>query len=283
MSDSSVFSPRVAIRVVVLVEYGSCTHPDHDRLLTGISCRLERVRTDVTPGQMLPCPNEAFEFSGYQEGLARVLRAHGSAATQPLHVVFANDTLTTGHPRSLSSRMLRWLVQMPASTAPRLVGLRMPLNDGIRALTGKQGYVSTWAFALSGTAAALGAVRFYEGNEVYARFASTMPPDLPPAYRRWQHGWLAPTGLFSGWYKACPGNALDDATLRRKELAIYLEHRLPRRLASLGFEMVDLGTLLPQPQALTLRALRLLDRLHVNRLKLVRRLPLLLRRAWVQR
>jgi hypothetical protein len=267
------------VSVMVLVEYGNRKNPVLERLLANAGCRLERVRTDVAPGQVLIDPNEAFEFSGYQEGLARVLRPHGATPTRPLHVVFANDTLANGHPMSLSYHMLHWLTQSTASAVPRFVGLRMPINDGIRTLTGEQGYVSTWAFALIGTAAALGAVRFYEGNEVYTRFASTVLPELPPAYLAWQRGWLAPKGFFSGWHKAYPGIALSTATRQRKELAIYLEHRLPRRLASLGFEMVDLGTLLSPAQALCLRALRLLDRLHVNRLKLAYGLPLLLRRT----
>ncbi len=270
------------IGAIVLVEHGAHEHPVLERLLANTSCHVERVRTDLAPGQALADPNEALEFSGYQEGLARVLHAHGAAPTQPLHVVFVNDTLASGHPLSLSRRMLRWLAELPASAGPRLAGLRMPLNDAIRTLTGEQGYVSTWAFALSGTAAALGAVRFYEGDEVVARFASTLQPDLPPAYRAWQRSWLAPVDFFRGWYKACPGTELDDATRRRKELAIYLEHRLPRRVAALGFEMVDLGILLSPSQALTLRALRRLDRLHVNRLKLAHRLPQLLRRTRAQ-
>jgi hypothetical protein len=275
-------SQQQVLSVLVLVDYGNRKNPALERLLVSASCLLERVSTDVLPGQVLVDPNEAFEFSGYQEGLARVLSTHGAAPTQPLHVVFANDTLTNGHPISLSYRLLRWLTQLPASATPRFSGLRMPINDGIRALTGEQGYVSTWAFALSGTAGALRGVRFYEDNEVSARFASTLLPDLPPAYLAWQHSWLAPKGLFSGWHKACPGISLDKATRHRKQLAIYLEHRLPQRLAALGFEMVDLGSLLSPVQALCLRALRLLDRLHVNRLKLAHRLPLLLRRTRVQ-
>jgi hypothetical protein len=257
---------------VVLVEYGPGPRPALDRLLADLPCPVERVRTDLPPGSALADPNEALEFSGYQEGLARVLRANNGAPDEPLIVVFANDTLAGGHPPALSRLLLGRLPQLQPAPRPRLVGLQMPLNDGIAAVTGLRGYVSTWAFALCAPRATLAAVRFYGADDVLARFDVTK---LPAAYREFLQRWLAPTGFFSGWYKAQPGALLDASTRRRKELAIYLEHMLPSRLAALGFETIDVGDVLPPALKIWRRWLRQLDRLHVNRLKLQHRLPLL--------
>jgi hypothetical protein len=257
---------------LVVVEYGVGPRPALERLLAGLPCPVERVRTDLQPGSAMADPNEALEFSGYQEGLARVLRANAGAPDEPLTVVFVNDTVVGGHPPSLARLLLRRLPGLHAKGAPRLVGLRMPLNDGIAAVTGPHGYVSTWAFALCAPRATLEAVRFYGPDEVLARFDATT---LPPAYRDALQRWLEPTGLFSGWYKALPGVALDDRTRQRKQLTIYLEHTLATRLAALGFETLDLGEVLPPALALWRHWLRRLDRLHVNRLKLQRRIPAL--------
>jgi hypothetical protein len=152
----------------------------------------------------------------------------------------------------------------------------MPLPNALREVSSQHGYVSTWAFALHATPTQLRALRFYAPGEVLAQFSHSVQPGLPAAYRAWVRRWLEPDRLWNGWYKAIPGQALDSATLQRKELAIYLEHSLLRRLDRLGFETRDVAALLPGRRALWLKMLRWFDRLNVNWLKLQRRVPALL-------
>lgn len=281
--DAAIADRRLPLAALVVVEHGAAPRPALERALARLRARgtllVERVRNDVAPGVALADPNEALEFSGYQEGLARVLARLRVAPDRPLTVVFANDTLATGHPAPLARLLLDALPQLGASDAPRLSGLVMPVSPAMALVTGMRGYVSTWAFALQAPAEVLGRLRLYDPHEVVQRFALDGAA-LPSAYVAWMRDWLAPSHWLRGWYKACPGQRMDAVTQRRKELAIYLEHRLPRRLAALGFEMVDLGDLLSGPRAAWLALLRRGDRLHVNRLKLRHRLPHALRRAF---
>ncbi|MCC7461853.1 MAG: hypothetical protein IT480_05240 [Gammaproteobacteria bacterium] len=267
--------------VCVLVEYGSGKKPGLEARLASLRCPVERVRTDRPPGRFITEVNEALEFSGYQEGLARVLRERESMAELPLTVVFANDTLGAGHEGALARLLLGTLPSLPPAMRPRMVGLVMPVSPAIALVSGARGYVSTWAFALQAPLGTLQKVRFYDDQEVMRRF-DLDGAGLPPHYLGWMRSWLAPRDWLRGWYKACPGIALDETTRRRKELSIYLEHRLPGRLAALGFEMVDLGDVLRGSRAFQLSLLRRADRLHVNRLKLRHRLPQAWQRA-VQR
>ena len=271
------------LAALIVVEHGAAPRPALERALARLRARgtllVERVRNDVAPGVALADPNEALEFSGYQEGLARVLARLQPAPEQPLTLVFANDTLASGHPAALARLLLDALPCLAGTHTPRLSGLVMPVSPAMALVTGMPGYVSTWAFALQAPAGVLGEVRFYGAHEVMGRF-EIEDGALPGPYLAWMREWLEPRHWLRGWYKACPGRQLDAATRRRKELAIYLEHRLPRRLAALGFEMVDLGELLSGPRAAWLALLRRADRLNVNRLKLRHRLPHALRRAF---
>lgn len=256
----------------VLVEYGGSRRPDVEARLRSLHCPLERVRTDRAPGRFIVEVNEALEFSGYQEGLARVLQESKPPPEHPMTVVLANDTLGAGHPAALARLLLEALPTLPHAMQPRMVGLVMRVPPSIALVSGEGGYVSTWSFALQAPAGLLERTRFYDDHEVTGRF-DLDGAGVPPEYRDWMHNWLAPRHWLRGWYKASPGLPLDETTRRRKELAIYLEHRLPGRLAALGFEMVDLGELLSGPRAVQLSLLRGADRLHVNGLKLRHRLP----------
>ncbi len=242
--------------------------------------RLERVRTDIAPSQCLTAPNEAFEFSGYQEGLQRLLTDSDWAGDDSAArlIVFVNDTITTSHATMLSRFLMTQLLALDEQrvASPALVGLAMGASGAILAATGGLGYASTYAFALLGQVEQLRQVRFYEPNEVVHRFAQELLPNLPADYVASVRGWLEPQHPLMGWHNAIPGCPLDPATRLRKQLAIHLEHTMPQRLRRLGFAFVDLGALLPPTQRLRLRLLRLVDRLYINRLKLRVRLPQLL-------
>lgn len=270
------------VRPIILVSYGPSHRPALDRLLAQTRRPVIRVRTDDSPGECVADLNEAFEFSGYQEGLGRILRDLPGDGDAPLFVTFVNDTLATGHPRCVAQGLLDALACRPhhpsmaaATPAPRLLGWHMPLAAALHGVSGARGYVSTWAFTLAARREDLARVRFYGPHEVDSCFDATWA-GLPAPYKDWVNRWLAPTHWLRGWYKACPGRPLDDATRRRKRLSIYLEHTLALRLAPLGFEPMDAGRCVGAGQAALLRCLRGLDRINVNRLKLAHRLPHLL-------
>ncbi len=270
---------------LVVVEYGrSRSDPELARVLRQLPAEvvqhLERVRTDVSPGQCLAAPNEAFEFSGYQEGLERLLadtRWAGDDDASRL-IVFVNDTITSSHATMLSRFLMTQLLALNEQRValPALVGLTMGASGAILAATGGLGYVSTYAFALFGRVEQLRQVRFYQPDEVAHRFAREVLPRLPADYVASVRGWLEPLHPLMGWHNAIPGRPLEPATRLRKQLAIHLEHTMPQRLHRLGFSFVDLGSLLTPTQRLRLRLMRLVDRLYINRLKLRVRLPQLL-------
>jgi hypothetical protein len=249
-------------------------------------CRVERVRTDQAPGQQLPDPNEAFEFSGYQEGLLRLITDANWCTGQDSEdaycvVVFVNDTIVAGHSRWLVQQLLASLLQLHKIRwqRPALVGLATTPFEAVKAVAGPLGYVPTYAFALVGRIDDLRRVSFYSSAELAKSFQLRTWPGLPLAYVQHVQGWLEPQHLLKGWYKALPGHPLDLATRQRKQLTVYLEHSLPARLASLGFQLVDVTALPGWFGRLRLEALKRVDRINVNRLKLKARLPLLWKRG----
>ena len=271
---------------LVAVEYGSNNETSLDRFLAAnerkFGCKCIRVRTDILPGQILDNPNEAFEFSGYQEGLGRVLMEANEilspdASDLPINVVFFNDTLITGHVAPLSKILIEELLRQhcrPGSESA-FMGLRMPLDDPTRLVTGEQAYISTWAFALSGPRSAFEGLRFYEADEVLTPFDASFFSKLPLAYLEALRTWLEPTNLLRGWYKAIPGRPLSDSEKMRKMLSIYIEHTLPKRLLRHGFRTKDVTVQLRGWRSKPLQWLRLLDRVYVNYLKVRYRLSAL--------
>jgi hypothetical protein len=262
---------------IVLVMHGNQQGPALDELLAATGRPVIRVRTDAGAGRFVADPGEAYEFSGYQEGLGLALQALPAADDVPASITFVNDTLASGHPNCVARAVLAALAPPPtAGPAARVAGLRMPLNPAIASVSGPRGYLSTWAFTLTAARPVLQRVRFYGAADVRSSFGPTWT-ELPAPYREWVDRWLAPEHWLRGWYQACPGRPLDEATRQRKRLSIYLEHTLLPRLGELGFEPADVGQAQGGFAQWNLRLLRLIDRLHVNRLKLAHRLPQLLR------
>lgn len=270
---------------LIVVEYGrSRSDPELAQVLRQLPAdavqRTERVRTDVAPGQCLANPNEAFEFSGYQEGLQRLLADAAWAQDDgtPRVIVFINDTITTSHATMLARYTMSQLLALDLQRvrAPALVGLTMRATGAILAATDGLGYASTYAFALVGQIEQLRQVRFYGPAEVASRFTHEVLTQLPPDYVDSVRAWLEPAHPLMGWHNAVPGRVLDPTTRLRKQLAIHLEHTMPRRLRKLGFTFVDLGSLLPPAQRLRLQLLRVVDRMYINTLKLRVRLPQML-------
>lgn len=268
---------------LIVVSYGNDKNIALEKLLRGLlvdfNVNIIRVDTSLIPGVFLADPNESFEFSGYQEGLATAINMAFSSGLKideesSCTTVFINDTISDAHLPSLSRFLLRELLELKWSLGlmPIFAGLKMPVNRQVELATGSRGYISTWAFALAGPIGIIKRVNFYRNNEIYTLFDKKVAPNLSKDYIDAVSHWLEPVNFFKGWYKSLPGKQLSKATKQRKILTIYLEHALPYRLAEIGFYMVDLGELVVLRKAFFLVFLRRLDRFYLNYLKLNYRL-----------
>lgn len=268
---------------IVAVQYGVENNKVFNEFIASkqkkSGCKCICIRTDVFPGRILDNPNEAFEFSGYQEGLAIVLEeVNLDQGYMPndilINIVFINDTVLTGHLSVLSNVLIDQLLtrEFVANHSPSFLGLAMPANEPISSIAGQQEYISTWAFSLLGNKSILNKLQFYEVDEISASFAKIIVPRLPLVYLEYINNWLEPKNMFSGWYKAIPNIQLAANIKSRKMLTIYLEHTLPKRLVKLGFCSKDIILESTIINSLLLMILRKLDRLYVNCLKFKYRL-----------
>lgn len=240
---------------------------------------FREVLTSEPSGRFVKNINEAFEFSGYQEGLALVLEEINlleKIEHEERHaIVMANDTIFSGHFNLLTRFVLHnfaILNYRNSSQIPRLTGLVMNLSPEITTVVKASGYVSSWLFMLEGTIEQLQKVRFYNSEIRSNNFIQDYYQKFPDIYRRPIDAWLQPSHLLRGWYQALPGRPLPQSTLDRKRFAIYLEHSLPSQVGRSGFEMSCLSQRLSLFSRTLLRILRLMDRCYVNLLKLRRRL-----------
>ena len=269
---------------LISVEYGDEYSAELQKIYKTIArdyqCNIIRVRTDQDFGRFVLNVNEAFEFSGYQEGLEIAIREcrarnEGGLNESRCTFVFVNDTWLVGHLRSLGLLLIKHMLQRRhvQGELSTFFGLLMASDDKTSTVIGDQSYISTWAFGLTASLYDMQGVRFYNEREICGDFKQNTLPSLAPEYRKFLESWLQPTNIFRGWYKAIPGVPLDDLSMERKSLTIYLEHSLPSRLALHGFEMVDISDLLPLFDAILINFLRRIDRINTLYLKLKMRLP----------
>lgn len=274
---------------VVIVQYGDRHSGEVQKLARRLSTRhsacCEIVRTDKPEAAaFVSNPNEAMEFSGYQEGLGKVMAAATAAGLgedETATFVFMNDTAISSHIKWLSHLSLNILFDNLKSNSGRAneyIGLRMPISSGIEQISGKDGYLSTWFFALRASMRTLGKVRFYEEPETFENFSKSVLPRLPALYMADVDSWLKPTHWLKGWYQAIPGRELDRDTRNRKLMSIYLEHRLPARLRELDFVVADISGFASAGQKNLLSRLRVADRLNTNVIKLRLRAPYFLKK-----
>lgn len=267
---------------LVAVQHGATAGTAWAALLGALETRpgCKVVRVDNSKcGVHLPDANEAFEFSGYQEGLARVLQQAksddvGDQQQCSYRIAFVNDTIVQSHSRFLAIYVLNRLLEdssLPLDE-PVALGLKQFFNaEGFPGLD-DQTYLSTWAFALSASREHLQSVRFYDDKETRMSFTEKVWPTLPTKYRQALEKWLRPSHPLKGWYKSVPWLPMDAETFGRKSLAIFLEHRLAERLQALGFKVQDLGAMHTGVAKWFYRALRGWDRVHTNLLKAALRL-----------
>ena len=273
---------------LVYIEYGE-TPQLYVNTLHGIAVKggaeMVRVRTDVRPGLSLSDPNQAFEFSGYQDGLNHVVEQTKAAALQVgkrfldarMEVVFVNDTFFYGHPRIVAKALLRRLLTPTAEDESSMVGMKMVANSAVQDLTGLDAYISTWAFKLSGPLSCVEQVQFFDPMLSSENFHEELYSCLPKNYLIHIEDWLAPKKFLRGWYKAVPGKALPVDTRRRKEMTIYLEHTLSARLMRLGFQQLDASQMGDSLSPTRMRVLKVIDKMFVNVLKLRTRLVYIFR------
>jgi len=268
---------------LVYVEYGE-TPQWYTRVLYEMSSKygaeLVRVRTDVSPGKSLDNPNIAFEFSGYQDGLNHVVERFKAMhvdvgrnlGSNRINLIFLNDTFFYGHPKYVARVLLSLLLRRSDTLGANIVGLKMPATLAVQSVAGLDSYVSTWAFKLSGPLDCIEQVRFFDDEMTVEDFHEKFYIRLPSIFVAHVDDWLSPQKFLRGWYKAVPGTALPNSTRRRKEVTIYLESSMPQRLARLGFSQLDVGETGGQFQRLGVRALKTVDKIFVNIIKMKTRL-----------
>ena len=241
---------------------------------------IHAIWTSQTPGKFVHDLNEAFEFSGYQEGLALVLNDPDSLGSKfdeskKLSIIFVNDTLIKSHIGMLSTYVLNNFIRLSRTDSenfPRVTGLLMPDNFGLSKFLCEPGYLSSWIFMIEGMPEDLRRLSFYESNISLNNFNSDIYPSLPIEYKNSVNKWLCPTEFFKGWYQSIPGVELPLATLERKRFTIYLEHSMPKRFRSIGFRISSISQRLDLFSRAILSVLRMMDRVYGNFLKLHRRI-----------
>lgn len=232
------------------------------------------VWTSDTHGRILENPNDCFEFSGYQEGLGRFLNSdiNSLVARGSDHhsIIFANDTIFTGHLSCMRDFMIESLMQLGSKPTDlcAVTGLVMPISDELKMLTGSQSYFSSWLFMIEGTLKQLEKVQFYPKGLKVDSFVSEIEPNLPLPYLKSIERWLNPRSALKGWYKASVGKKISIETFRRKRFSIYLELSLSQYLQSQGLKRFCISERIGFYSQVELKILRLLDRIYVNFLKL---------------
>jgi hypothetical protein len=233
---------------------GVCYHlapQDLERRLSAVANRLgiQLLGVIVSNAPLLPDQeaienfsvvqgsNEHLDFSGYFEGLTRLLVEHPEAAHA--NVLFVNDSLFTKHPGSMLVRrvmnhdVMVAQMQLPAICGKRdlyrSVSLRNPWS-------GDQGYIASFCFLLNGLAltplrklnddaTADGVIT--SATLVAAEWGAKMPSVLREqirahlVYRQSPERWH---GL----------NAADPILVAKKARCVYFEHRLSGVIGSTG-------------------------------------------------
>jgi hypothetical protein len=236
---------------------------------------FHEVWTSRPPGRHVQEINGALEFSGYQEGLSRILYEIDVKNTSNKNdhhcIIFANDTIFSGHFNQLAKFMLkcfRLMCKQNSNPGPLLTGL-VSHNEAISApISNSSDYVTSWLFMLEGTSEELSSIKFFDPQMTMENFIEFQYINLPILYRKSIDDWLMPTHFLRGWYQAVPGRELPKRELDRKRFAIYLEHSLPSRVMKSGFKMCDLSERLGPLDRKFLSLLLFMDRCYVNLIKL---------------
>ena len=241
---------------------------------------LETVWTDEAFGQFIEKPNESFEFSGYQEGLLRILNKQifscDKEKKKKIRIIIANDTIFSGHFYWLTIFVIYKFLSLNfkfSNSSAICTGLAYSVNSDIKCIVQVDSYISSWLFMLEGTHLELSKLILYDKGLELSNFSLNYYSSLPLPYRQSVDEWLQPSRFMRGWYQAAPGHKLPQSSIDRKRFTIYLEHTLPLRVQESGFQVVCLSQRLAIPaQKKLLSLLRFMDRCYVNLIKLRYRL-----------
>ncbi len=217
--------------------------------------------------------NAAFEFSGYQVGLLKVL-AHSTSDNSK--IIFLNDTVYSSHHRVFFDYALnKMLTHEPAGE--HMIGIESVWSPGI--FDSSMTYFPTFMFALQGSRNAFSTFKFYD-EEFESDAWCEQWNHLPTAYTNAITAWLQPSTFLHGWYKANPHQLLPTCVLKRKQYTIYQEHTLPIRAQRSGFTPYDLGQVRSFKR--TFSVLKKIDRLTNNLNKIIYRVIHLLKVRYVK-
>lgn len=218
--------------------------------------------------------NSVYEFSGYQAGLTRVLNGlKASSKDSCFKVIFLNDTVFESHLKIFSRKIFQELIKFEATNMQKayFVGLKMNFKYS-NSLQHDFEYITTYLFALCGSAEKFSSVRFYQSNFTPEIYLSEILPTQDSKYKECVNDWLHPKTLFKGWYKSSPWAPLDSSTILRKKISIYHEHTLPERLTPAGFKMIDISECASFSNKFLIRKYKFLDKIFVNIKKIYSRI-----------
>jgi hypothetical protein len=218
-----------------------------------------------------------YEFSGYQEGVRRLIQKLASSKADVLEItesrlpflriMFINDTVINGHLNQLVKFVITQACGLlPDGSKKTVTGIVSKFQPARHSFGTDGSYLSTWFLTLIVETQDLSKIRFYPDDFKNVNFLAIWT-DLPKEYTEKVDLWLQPENFFRGWYKSSPAFKLNPQTLNRKRLTIFLEHSQISRFKNADFECMHLSILLPWFSRNILFLLLNLDRLYVNWLK----------------
>lgn len=218
-----------------------------DRLACRTQASLAGVIVDNQRGRRTPLADDRFalvagsntdlDFSGYQEGLARLREAHPEAAGRP--VLFVNDSLFTKHAGvSIARRVLDLHRLLEQLQVPAIAGKRDPYRSIMsrNPWSGHHYYVSTFCFLLNALALpmleALPLDAARDGLDPAQQIDDpAWAAGLPALMREFIRAHLTYVDSPYSWPRRGPA---DHGLIARKARCVYFEHRLSGAIGIAG-------------------------------------------------
>lgn len=176
--------------------------------------------------------NIAFEFSGYQHGMQKVLREDNS---KNLRIIFINSTFFDAHIKILSNKILHHLLteDLPINSCTGIKNYKNTLSQEV------DYYFTTWIFMLYCKREFFQNFQFH-GTQTCTEFNEKTYYQLPKKFIQETEEWLQPRWIHKGWYQATPFKKTKENHLIRKRYAIYLEHKLPELTTAHEVSPIDI-------------------------------------------
>jgi hypothetical protein len=260
-----------SVLYVVYVAHGHRVDLDIYRIFSSSNVRLVIIDTSRVKGEFVEGINDWFEFSGYQEGLLKILALISKSNSPPTmkhSVIFLNSTAFESHVPLLTSFVFRQFIGLATASsmlsAPRVVGLMMDGGAAVASITKNNFFMSTWIFMVEGCYLDLKRFRFYDEGKNFKNFCAGEYLSLPCNFKGAVDAWLQPVNFYGGWYKSAPGVPLPEETLNRKRFSIYLEYNLRNVISAHGFINLSVVDFVSGVNRAIFSALLFFDRIYVN-------------------